>query len=577
MAAVLAHHSNDKNSNSNNSAHRSQQLLLPQQSPPPQQQHSLFQQASPPPSPAKRTSYHQQQQQQQQQQQTPRELQKDEHCSSNCHPKKPPLTQLQKQQQEQQAQQQQQQNHRRDTLAIKQELCRELGAHADVYWRKLRDFLNGKCDRLDFDRLASRLLIKRKVTLHNRLIMAILHNVYKNSAPPPPPPPLLPGPPVPDPQLSQAVPPLPPSFSSSSSSSVFPSAPTPAPSLITDSAHDVLPVEFRTALHEHAASIQRKRKAEAALPDWRVKLRRREVMSFSSASRQRIVNLVPKRMLHAPNPTPTPEPISPPLHAHLQTQNFFSTTGGYNTTGTETTTSASSGPPQPSQLPALAFETRLLPSQDNIRQIVQLIASSGTTTTGDEVLPALPEGCEQPEECAKLVDRALQAYMMNMLTGILRVTTARRRKDRRKRPTPGEKKEKKVGGGRKDEDHHEHKLGDRHKVGVHGSTTRGGGAAARHADEKHGAPHAEPDKSHHGAGVNAADAGADDDDEDDVDVDEDGAKVIKYVGLSDCLFAASLHPSWFTRAHWLVEEATAMLDEFEGTIEDTVGDIRRHR
>ncbi|KAJ3159241.1 hypothetical protein HDU86_001844 [Geranomyces michiganensis] len=605
MAAVVIHHTS--NSNNATTHHRSllplqhQDSLQPQPSPlsimhMPHQQQQQQQPASPPPSPAKK-------------------LQLQRGDSGHHHGQQ----QQQQQNQKKQLALQQQPHQRRDTLAIKQELCRELGIHADVYWRKLRDFLNGKCDRLDFDRLASRLLIKRKVTLHNRLIMAILHNVYKSSAPPPPPPAL--------PTLHRIPPPS--SVASTAAACSFPHAPTPAPSLSASGDHKPhhalpsTPMEFSSTttsptkqpsipqttsdattsnalrpLHppppqqhqqqpnERALVIQRKRKAEAALPDWRVKLRRREVMSFSSGSRQRIVNLVPKRMLHAPNPAPPPEPISPPLHAHPQTEHFFNT----NTSNDPSTR------PHPSHLPALAFETRLLPSQDTIRSQIQLIVAAEASD--------LPEGCgneQQADECAKLVDRALQAYMMNTLTGILRCTKRRRwggeKGKEEEREKERERQREKVRRG-------DVKIGDRghlhkglHGVGssgvAHGITTttmatNAHGAAAatgirQHIDEQkhhhaylfgdhhHTTTGSSPPRHHTITTTNTITTPSANDDND------EGAKSTTYVGLADCLFAATLHPSWFTRAHWLVEEATAMLDEFEGTIEDTVGDIRRHR
>ncbi|KAI8800438.1 transcriptional regulator of RNA polII, SAGA, subunit-domain-containing protein [Cladochytrium replicatum] len=72
-----------------------------------------------------------------------------------------------------------QQPTRQDTVAIKQELADGLGEHASVYWQALKDFLGGKYTRAQFDAKVSSIMDKRLVSLHNKFIFAIFHNVQR--------------------------------------------------------------------------------------------------------------------------------------------------------------------------------------------------------------------------------------------------------------------------------------------------------------------------------------------------------------------------------------------------------------
>ncbi|KAJ3098165.1 hypothetical protein HDU97_004213 [Phlyctochytrium planicorne] len=68
---------------------------------------------------------------------------------------------------------------REDTVAIKLELAEVLGERGPEYWEKFGEFLAGRISRKDFNEVAGGILGKDYAGLHNRLIMAILSNVYR--------------------------------------------------------------------------------------------------------------------------------------------------------------------------------------------------------------------------------------------------------------------------------------------------------------------------------------------------------------------------------------------------------------
>lgn len=47
----------------------------------------------------------------------------------------------------------------------------------DRYWHRMRAFIRGQCSRRELDDLASELLVSEHVSLHNRFVRAIHHNV----------------------------------------------------------------------------------------------------------------------------------------------------------------------------------------------------------------------------------------------------------------------------------------------------------------------------------------------------------------------------------------------------------------
>ncbi|KNC97858.1 uncharacterized protein SPPG_06854 [Spizellomyces punctatus DAOM BR117] len=175
--------------------------------------------------------------------------------------------------------------------------------------------------------------------------MAILHNVYKNAPPP-------------TTTVPHAQFPCKPSSTTTQSS---------APSTLAGT----------------------KRKATELLPEWRVKLRRREVMSFAASNRQRIVNLLPNRSVAlAMARAPQHHRLPPPTYSVLSKQ-----------------------APEITSIPPMCHEDRALPTLDTLRDAMALEAQ----------IEGLPEGLES-EDCVKLVALALKNFMMNHLTTVLRMT-----------------------------------------------------------------------------------------------------------------------------------------------------------
>ncbi|KAI9104505.1 transcriptional regulator of RNA polII, SAGA, subunit-domain-containing protein [Phlyctochytrium arcticum] len=354
------------------------------------------------------------------------------------------------------------QKARRDTMALKKELHLVLGDRATEYWHGLKEFVNGRTNRRDFDRVAASCLQKRKINLHNKFIMAILHNVYQGVPPPPPPPP-----------SSNPAP-------SSNSTFTFPQPKSTLTSANRPPASTSQPpiAESTDGKERLSTIISRKRRAEEALPDWRTKVRRREVMSFAASQRQRIVNLLPNRSVAlAANRANQAKKVPQPSYMALNTM--------------------TSTPPELSAIPPLCHEERALPTLDTLRSAMAMEAQ----------IQGLSDGLEG-EECVKLVALALKNYMMNHLSTVLRMT----------RPVP-----KPPG------------LLD----AIEGITPMGTIATGP-------------------AALDPAPPG--------------------YLSLHDICFTNEMAPHTVTRTRGgqcLAEEATALLDVFEGTIEERIGPTRK--
>jgi hypothetical protein len=67
---------------------------------------------------------------------------------------------------------------------IKQRLSSALGSNADVYWKSLREFVQGKLTRQEFDFYANLYIPADKVNLHNQFILANIHNATRVENPP---------------------------------------------------------------------------------------------------------------------------------------------------------------------------------------------------------------------------------------------------------------------------------------------------------------------------------------------------------------------------------------------------------
>ncbi|KAI8816305.1 transcriptional regulator of RNA polII, SAGA, subunit-domain-containing protein [Fimicolochytrium jonesii] len=346
-----------------------------------------------------------------------------------------------------------------DTIALKKQLAVALGERGDEYWTKLKDFVAGKCNRAEFDVVAREILNKHKVLLHNRLIMAILFNVYRAT-------------PIPTdvhPHKEFYVPPDPSTVKLKRESAVqlpkYASAPDP----------DAWPEYW----------VTRKRKAadDMTIPDWKTKVRRREVMSFGISERQRIKNLVPKNTNMISDPKTVPLPTRYPKEVELPLH--------------ETIPNPAAIPSEPSQFPPLCQDQGSLPTFDNLRELMTLGAK----------IEGLAEGIES-DDCVKLIDGALRTFIMNQLSTILRTTLS--------------------------------------------------------SPSSSSASSTSPKGESSTSSVNAAPLLPADDD-----------RPPTYIPLSHVLFTSRLRPSVFARSIPLLEEATAMMDEFEGTIEEKVGDISR--
>ncbi|KAI9207291.1 transcriptional regulator of RNA polII, SAGA, subunit-domain-containing protein [Polychytrium aggregatum] len=73
---------------------------------------------------------------------------------------------------------------RRDTIAIKIELANLLGESGPQYWAAFKEFLGGKIKREKFDAQVSGILKGKAATLHNNLIIGLIHNAQKGVLPP---------------------------------------------------------------------------------------------------------------------------------------------------------------------------------------------------------------------------------------------------------------------------------------------------------------------------------------------------------------------------------------------------------
>ncbi|CAG8524606.1 11189_t:CDS:2 [Paraglomus occultum] len=78
-----------------------------------------------------------------------------------------------------------QQNGRYDAVAIKVKLMESLGEKATRYWGQLKKYLIGKLSIGELRDVATNLLTKEQMELHNTLILAIIHNASQKESPPP--------------------------------------------------------------------------------------------------------------------------------------------------------------------------------------------------------------------------------------------------------------------------------------------------------------------------------------------------------------------------------------------------------
>ncbi|KAJ1734860.1 hypothetical protein LPJ61_000839 [Coemansia biformis] len=67
---------------------------------------------------------------------------------------------------------------------LKEQLAEALGDDGPSYWAALRDFVHGKLNRQEFDFYAYMYLSGEKAALHNRFILATIHNAQSGQAPP---------------------------------------------------------------------------------------------------------------------------------------------------------------------------------------------------------------------------------------------------------------------------------------------------------------------------------------------------------------------------------------------------------
>ncbi|KAJ2777654.1 hypothetical protein H4R18_005039 [Coemansia javaensis] len=67
---------------------------------------------------------------------------------------------------------------------LKEQLAEALGDDGPSYWAALRDFVRGKLNRQEFDFYAYMYLSGEKAGLHNRFILATIHNAQSGQAPP---------------------------------------------------------------------------------------------------------------------------------------------------------------------------------------------------------------------------------------------------------------------------------------------------------------------------------------------------------------------------------------------------------
>ncbi|KAJ1966530.1 hypothetical protein GGI12_000028 [Dipsacomyces acuminosporus] len=67
---------------------------------------------------------------------------------------------------------------------LKEQLAEALGEDGPSYWNALRDFVQGKLNRQEFDFYAYMYLSGDKAALHNQFILATIHNAQSGQAPP---------------------------------------------------------------------------------------------------------------------------------------------------------------------------------------------------------------------------------------------------------------------------------------------------------------------------------------------------------------------------------------------------------
>ncbi|KAJ1943463.1 hypothetical protein GGF37_002637 [Kickxella alabastrina] len=67
---------------------------------------------------------------------------------------------------------------------LKEQLAEALGDDGPLYWSALRDFVQGKLNRQEFDFYAYLYLSGEKASLHNQFILATIHNAQSGVAPP---------------------------------------------------------------------------------------------------------------------------------------------------------------------------------------------------------------------------------------------------------------------------------------------------------------------------------------------------------------------------------------------------------
>lgn len=82
----------------------------------------------------------------------------------------------------------QQQNGRVDLRELKAQMEKRLGPdRSRRYFGYLSGYLSQKLSKPDFDKMCLLTLGRENLRLHNRLIRAVLYNVYQAQCPPPPP------------------------------------------------------------------------------------------------------------------------------------------------------------------------------------------------------------------------------------------------------------------------------------------------------------------------------------------------------------------------------------------------------
>ncbi|KAJ1664991.1 hypothetical protein IW140_003604 [Coemansia sp. RSA 1813] len=75
-------------------------------------------------------------------------------------------------------------DERLQLIQLKEQLAEALGDDGPSYWTALRDFVQGKLNRQEFDFYAYMYLSGEKASLHNQFILATIHNAQSGQAPP---------------------------------------------------------------------------------------------------------------------------------------------------------------------------------------------------------------------------------------------------------------------------------------------------------------------------------------------------------------------------------------------------------